>query len=97
MAQENDYYKTLGVNSESSDSDIKKAYRGLSMRYHPDRNSGNNEAEEKFKEINQAYEILGDKGSNNSKISFIKKLKLTNRIKVILNKNNLYKLKLNNV
>ena len=56
----------------------------------------------KIKFINNLYlfksnEILGDKGSNNSKISFIKKLKLTNRIKVNLNKNNLYKLKLNNV
>ena len=63
MAQENDYYKILGVNLESSDSEIKKAYRGLSMKYHPDRNSGNSQAEEKFKEINQAYEILGDKES----------------------------------
>ena len=61
MVEENDYYKILGVNSESSDSEIKKAYRGLSMKYHPDRNAGNLQAEEKIKEINQAYEILGDK------------------------------------
>jgi len=63
MSQENDYYKILGINSESSDSEIKKAYRGLSMKYHPDRNVGNSQVEEKFKEINQAYEILGDRES----------------------------------
>ena len=61
MSKEADYYKILGINSESSDSEIKKAYRGLSMKYHPDRNVGNSQVEEKFKEINQAYEILGDK------------------------------------
>jgi len=63
MSQENDYYKILGINPESSDSEIKKAYRGLSMKYHPDRNVGNSQVEEKFKEINQAYEILGDRES----------------------------------
>ncbi len=63
MGRENDYYKILGVNSESSDSEVKKAYRGLSMKYHPDRNAGDSQAEEKFKEINEAYEILGDKDS----------------------------------
>ena len=57
------YYKILGVDSNSSESEIKKAYRALSMKYHPDRNPGDRKAEEKFKEINQAYEILGDQES----------------------------------
>lgn len=55
-----DYYSILGVDSNSSKEEIKKAYRSLSMKYHPDRNQGNIEAEEKFKEINAAYEVLGD-------------------------------------
>lgn len=55
-----DYYKILGV-SESADADeIKKAYRKLAMKYHPDRNRDNKEAEEKFKEINEANEVLSD-------------------------------------
>lgn len=56
-----DYYRTLGVERNASEQDIKKAYRKLAMKYHPDRNPGNKEAEEKFKEINEAYEVLSDK------------------------------------
>jgi curved DNA-binding protein len=56
-----DYYKTLGVTENTSDAEIKKAYRKLAMQYHPDRNSGNEKwANEKFKEINEAYGVLGD-------------------------------------
>jgi len=55
-----DYYKTLGVNKTSTDTEIKKAFRRLARKYHPDVNPDNKEAEAKFKEINEAYEVLGD-------------------------------------
>ncbi|NMA42524.1 MAG: molecular chaperone DnaJ [Oligosphaeraceae bacterium] len=55
-----DFYKTLGVARNASADEIKKAYRKLAMQYHPDRNPDNKEAEEKFKEINAAYEVLSD-------------------------------------
>lgn len=53
-------YDVLGVSREAGADDIKKVYRQLALKYHPDRNPGNKEAEEKFKEINAAYEILSD-------------------------------------
>lgn len=56
----NDYYKVLGVDKSASTEDIKKAYRTLAMKYHPDRNPDNKTAEEKFKEATEAYEVLGD-------------------------------------
>ncbi|GAA5786978.1 chaperone protein DnaJ [Chitiniphilus shinanonensis] len=55
-----DFYDVLGVNRDASDDDIKKAYRKLAMKYHPDRNPDSKEAEEKFKEAKEAYEILSD-------------------------------------
>lgn len=55
-----DYYEVLGVSRDASEEEIKKAYRKLAMQYHPDRNAGNKEAEEKFKEAAEAYEILKD-------------------------------------
>ncbi len=55
-----DYYEALGLAKNASEEDIKKAYRKLAMKYHPDRNPGSNEAEEKFKEAKEAYEILSD-------------------------------------
>ncbi len=54
------YYDILHVNSSSSDDEIKKAYRKLAMKYHPDRNPGDKSAEEKFKEVTEAYEVLSD-------------------------------------
>jgi len=55
-----DFYKTLGVARSASDTEIKTAYRKLAMTYHPDRNNGSKEAEEKFKEITEAYDVLRD-------------------------------------
>ncbi|MHB8109232.1 MAG: molecular chaperone DnaJ [Syntrophorhabdaceae bacterium] len=55
-----DYYEVLNVSREATEEEIKKAYRKLALQYHPDRNPGDHKAEEKFKEINEAYSILGD-------------------------------------
>jgi molecular chaperone DnaJ len=55
-----DYYKILGVEKNASQDDIKKAYRKLAIKYHPDKNPGDKKAEEKFKEASEAYEVLGD-------------------------------------
>lgn len=65
MASENwltdDFYKALGVSEDASENDIKKAYRKLSRKYHPDLNPGDEQAEKKFKEISEAYDVLSDK------------------------------------
>jgi DnaJ-class molecular chaperone len=55
-----DYYKVLGVKEDASEAEIKKAYRKLAVKYHPDKNPGDSKAEEKFKEISEAYYALGD-------------------------------------
>ena len=55
-----DYYETLGVNRDATDDEIKKAYRKLAMKYHPDRNPDSKDSEEKFKEAKEAYEVLSD-------------------------------------
>ncbi|MCD6353303.1 MAG: J domain-containing protein [Proteobacteria bacterium] len=54
------YYRTLGLRSDSSAEEIKKVYRKLAMQYHPDRNGGSPESGERLKEINEAYQILGN-------------------------------------
>jgi len=60
MAGKRDYYEILGVDRGASDAEIKKAYRKLAKQYHPDMNPGDKAAEAKFKEINEAYEVLSD-------------------------------------
>ena len=55
-----DYYEILGVGRDAADDDIKKAYRKLAVKYHPDKNPGDKTAEEKFKEVGEAYEALSD-------------------------------------
>jgi molecular chaperone DnaJ len=55
-----DYYKTLGVDKKATQDEVKKAYRKLAREYHPDRNAGDKDAEAKFKEIGQAYDVIGD-------------------------------------
>src|SRR5688572_33413016 len=55
-----DFYEVLGVNRDASDEDIKKSYRKLAMKHHPDRNPDNPKAEEHFKEAKEAYEVLSD-------------------------------------
>lgn len=72
------YYEVLGISKTASADEIKKAYRNLAFKYHPDRNSGDKAAEEKFKEINEAYDVLSDEkkradydsfGTSNSRYS----------------------------
>lgn len=60
MAQKRDYYEVLGVSKTASEDEIKKAYRKIAIKYHPDRNPGDKEAEEKFKEAAEAYDVLHD-------------------------------------
>ena len=60
MAQKRDYYDVLGVSKTASEDEIKKAYRKIAIKYHPDRNPGDKEAEEKFKEAAEAYDVLHD-------------------------------------
>ena len=60
MAAKRDYYDVLGVERGASEGDVKKAYRRLAMKYHPDRNPDDDDAEERFKEASEAYEVLSD-------------------------------------
>jgi curved DNA-binding protein len=60
-----DYYKILGVDRKASDDDIRRVYRDLAKKYHPDRNPGDKQAEERFKDINEAYQVLSDPQKRN--------------------------------
>ena len=60
MAEKRDYYEVLGVSRSASEEEIKKAYRQLAKKYHPDMNPGNAEAADKFKEASEAYAVLGN-------------------------------------
>ena len=60
MANKRDYYTVLGLSRDATDEDLKKVYRKLAMKHHPDRNPDDKSAEEKFKEAKEAYEVLSD-------------------------------------
>ena len=60
MAEKRDYYEVLGVDKGADEQALKKAYRSLAKKYHPDMNPDNKEAEQKFKEVNEAYAVLSD-------------------------------------
>ena len=60
MADKRDYYEVLGVDKNADEAAIKRAYRTLAKKYHPDMNPGDKEAERKFKEVNEAYAVLSD-------------------------------------
>ena len=60
MADKRDYYEVLGIDKGADEGSIKKAYRNLAKKYHPDMNPGNAEAEQRFKEVNEAYSVLSD-------------------------------------
>jgi molecular chaperone DnaJ len=60
LSAKKDYYELLGVSRSASEEEIKKAYRKLALQYHPDRNPGDKQSEEKFKEVSEAYQILSD-------------------------------------
>ncbi len=61
MAAKRDYYEILGVSKTATDEELKKSYRKLALKFHPDRNPNDKDAEEKFKEAAEAYEVLSNK------------------------------------
>ena len=64
MADKRDFYEVLGIGKDASEADIKKAFRTQAKKYHPDMNPGDKEAEAKFKEVNEAYEVLSNPEKN---------------------------------
>ncbi|MCK4605630.1 MAG: J domain-containing protein, partial [Deltaproteobacteria bacterium] len=60
MGEKKNYYKLLGVSKNASPEEIKKAFRKMALKYHPDKNKGDKTAEERFKEVNEAYAVLSD-------------------------------------
>ena len=77
-----DYYDVLGVSKSVSKDDLKKAYRKLAMKYHPDRNPDDSQAAEKFKELSEAYEILSDDQSYH-RLVFFDRLKEFHRPRIV--------------
>lgn len=71
MADERDYYEVLGLKKGASDDEIKKAFKKMARQYHPDLHPDDKECEEKFKEINKAYEILSDPEKDRNTISSV--------------------------
>lgn len=71
MAVKRDYYEVLGVSKNADENAIKKAYRKLAKKYHPDTNSGDADAEKKFKEVTEAYSVLSDKEKENYMTSLV--------------------------
>ena len=78
-----DYYKVLGVAKNASDAEIKSAYRKLAMKHHPDRNQNNKEAEEKFKQANEAYEVLSDQQKDLPMTSLVMQVLMPNKLVVL--------------
>ena len=70
MSNKRDYYEVLGVDKNADDKQIKKAYRKMAIKYHPDKNPDDTSAEAKFKEAAEAYEVLSD-GNKRSRLSLI--------------------------
>jgi len=71
MATKRDYYEVLGIAKTATDDELKKAYRKLALKYHPDRNPDDKEAEEKFKEAAEAYEVLSNKDKRARMINLV--------------------------
>ena len=71
MVTKTDYYDVLGINKNADEKTIKKAYRKLAKKYHPDINPGDSNAEAKFKEVTEAYEVLSDPEKRNSMIVLV--------------------------
>lgn len=71
MAAKRDYYETLGVNKSADKEAIKRAYRKLAKKYHPDTNAGNPHAEEMFKDVTEAYNVLSDEKNESSMMSLV--------------------------